>query len=710
MTSSQPQGHSQTTNNMTTDTTMEEATSSSPAHVLSHSEIELTSRDSQGKEKDIHTQTPITDILTNIDVDPIDSNTDKGKSPETQSATQTITPNPLQITVLTDIFEQTPQVSNKAHKGFIPRDSFPPKLSNNEIINLIKTAFIKDSNAFRFDVNTTSTYRYFTIYFRTRDSLDQYITKSPDSLKHVKVYELTNEAINTLIEEKFSNLDQAVIKIMDIPYNYDTSMLIKHLAIKTGSNIVDHKEIKKPPRKIPNRNNRGRPIFIKPTYKQLIVQFDKQAAYDYFMKENYWSLEIENFVVRILPGNPDDPEYKKRTSHYFKVTGLPLNTTAKDIEPLIKHVYRRTCTFTQTTKYSTMKNAYIYVSPDNYPANATNGASSVFEGYNLHVLPGHLSLKTCNTCGSPLHEAKNCDDKNFNIDQSDRKIFNKRFINRNEEKITINENHRTRFNHVITLNANKRSPTTSQNFKPNHITPHNYNNKNNRQSGNSSYPRQTKQPNNDHINYGNSNKDLKYDNSYIAPHLDNPQATDIDRYEQRIAQLEQQVQSLLKSVKTLQDGKSKVDSSIADIHHNHNLMSSSLNDISIRLNKYDTIIEQLSTNVNLLSQEKISEHKERNIRTSKRSSPYEQTSYRATKGRYNLRGNKRDTISGEDSEQPLATDEDTDALDNAAMSDGAVFDGIIDELSNTTPTPTDTKFSVKSYNPLNLLPQFNTSR
>ncbi|CAB5314094.1 unnamed protein product [Rhizophagus irregularis] len=139
-------------------------------------------------------------------------------------------------------------------------------------------------------------------------------------------------------------------------------------------------------------------------------------------------------------------------------------------------------------------------------------------------------------------------------------------------------------------------------------------------------------------------------------------------------------------------------------------MSSSLNDISIRLNKYDTIIEQLSTNVNLLSQEKISEHKERNIRTSKRSSPYEQTSYRATKGRYNLRGNKRDTISGEDSEQPLATDEDTDALDNAAMSDGAVFDGIIDELSNTTPTPTDTKFSVKSYNPLNLLPQFNTSR
>ncbi|GBC27554.2 hypothetical protein GLOIN_2v1769661 [Rhizophagus irregularis DAOM 181602=DAOM 197198] len=416
MTSSQPAAPSQTANNTITDTTMEEALSSSPTHALSHSEIELTSRDLH--EQDIHTQTPIIDKLTNMDVDPINTNTNKGKSPETQSATQTNIPNPLQITVLTDIFAQTPQVSNKAHKGFIPRDSFPPKLSNNEIINLIKTTKILQPRP-----GCYKNYGY-TIQLR-------YI--------HV----------------------------------------IKHLAVKTGSNIIDHKEIKKPPRKIPNRNNRGRPIFIKPAYKQLIVQFDKQAAYNYFMKENYWSLEIENFVVRILPGNPEDPEYKNRTSNYFKITGLPLNTTAKDIEPLIKHVYGRTCTFTQTTKYSTMKNAYIYVSPNNYPADASNGASSLFEGYNLHILPGHLSLKTCNTCGSPLHETNHCDDKNFDTNQNNRRIFKKRFINRNEEKITISDNHKTRFNHVITLNANKKAPTTPQNPKPNQTPPHDYNSKKN---------------------------------------------------------------------------------------------------------------------------------------------------------------------------------------------------------------------------------------
>ncbi|CAG8773092.1 14651_t:CDS:1, partial [Rhizophagus irregularis] len=92
MTSSQPAGSSQTAHNTITDTTMEEALSTSPTHILSHSEIELTSRDLQ--ENDIHTQTPITENLTFMEEDPIEPNPDKGKSPETQSATQINTPNP----------------------------------------------------------------------------------------------------------------------------------------------------------------------------------------------------------------------------------------------------------------------------------------------------------------------------------------------------------------------------------------------------------------------------------------------------------------------------------------------------------------------------------------------------------------------------------------------------------------------------------------
>ncbi|CAG8737865.1 12848_t:CDS:2, partial [Rhizophagus irregularis] len=129
--------------------------------------------------------------------------------------------------------------------------------------------------------------------------------------------------------------------------------------------------------------------------------------------------------------------------------------------------------------------------------------------------------------------------------------------------------------------------------------------------------------------------------------------------EQRIIQLEQQVLTLTNNIKTLQEGKSQVDNTIADLHHNH---------------------------------KKIAQSQDRSIKTPKRPSPYDQTSYRTTKSKYNLRGNKQGRASADDSEPPIATDNDTDAPDDAVMSDGAIFEGIIDELSNTTST--ETKFSI----------------
>ncbi|PKC67265.1 hypothetical protein RhiirA1_458660 [Rhizophagus irregularis] len=229
MTSTQPQ----TTNNKI-DTSenispMEEIVATSSQHVLSNSEDDISSY-------------------------PIETNPNKGKSIDQQVNTQQDLPNSIKIITLDNLFDKQLQTTNKAYKGFIPRDSFQPNLSNNDIITLIKTAFINDNNAFKFKINVLSTYRYFTIYFKSRDSLNQYIEKNLPFLKNIKIYDLTNTNINTLIEHKFKNLDTAVIKIMDIPYNYDTKMLLKHLANKTKSAILDHKEIKKPPRRIPGNN------------------------------------------------------------------------------------------------------------------------------------------------------------------------------------------------------------------------------------------------------------------------------------------------------------------------------------------------------------------------------------------------------------------------------------------------------------------------
>ncbi|PKY53513.1 hypothetical protein RhiirA4_471778 [Rhizophagus irregularis] len=380
-----------------------------------------------------------------------------------------------------------------------------------------------------------------------------------------------------------------------------------------------------------------------------------------------------------------------------------------DIEPLIKHIFGRTCTFTQTTKSSTMKNAYIYVTPENYPDNTLNGASSVFEGHTIHIIPGHLSVKTCNTCGSPLHTSNACDDKNFTIDKNNRKIFKKRFIDRKEEKIIINETHKSRYNHIISLNTNKYSkPTTPNNRQPQT----NLNNQNQgSQSGSLLYPRQNRQQcaNTRHNNNRYMTDDV-YTNRHTDQHLNKTIVDDTSN--QRFTQLEQQIQVLSNNIKILQEEKEKSDKKFSHLHQSHQILDSSLTEIKMRLDKYDTIIQQLTTNITLLSKKDTlspTPTYSRPIKGPKRSTPYEKTSYEITKSRYNLRGNKQARVSGDDTETHPATDEDTDCPDNNAISDGAVFEGIIDD-SNYVESTDEQTFTVKSYNPLNLLPSFKASR
>ncbi|PKC58989.1 hypothetical protein RhiirA1_540744 [Rhizophagus irregularis] len=686
-----------TTQNITDETAPMEIEATTSTHILSNSEQDVTLRDLQ-KENDIHTQTPITSTIqesTYMEEDHIELNTNKGKSAEYQTNTQNELPDKIHFTMLNNLFEQTPQDLNKAHKAFVPKDSFQPNISNNDIINILKTAFINDNNAFKFEVNVLSTYRYFTIYFRTRDSLEQYIKNSPPSLKNIKIYELNKTTINTLIEQKFKNLDNAVIKIMDIPYNYDTKMLLKHLANKTSSAILEHTEIKKPPRKISNRNNQKKPIFIKPAYKQLIVRFQKQTAYDYFMKEDYWSLEIENFLVRILPGNSEDQEYKKRTSKFFKITGLPINTTVRDIDPIIKHVYGRTCTFTQPSKYSTMKNAYVYVHPDNYPKDVNSIVSTPFNGSPVYIHPCSLSPKTCNICGSHTHTIQNCDEKNFILDKNNRKIFTKRIIKRNEEKITINEDYKSKFSHVITLNATN----ARHNEYQNHTRPQQQMSRQNQNKYISPFS-QHKEQNTPHDQFRQNER-------YPTSKRQNNDYTSDISTQDKIRNLENQVATLTEKINKMENILNQNNLQMDNIQKNYTTITeSNFNIVNSKQDRYDEILQRLTDNLAKLS-DKIIDN-ERSIKSPKRSSPYDKSSYEQTKRKYHLRSNKQSRASAEDSDAVPATDEDLDLQDTTTLTDNTTYEGIIEPDSDYTPNTST--FMASSYNPLNIISGMTTRK
>ncbi|GBC32833.1 uncharacterized protein OCT59_007153 [Rhizophagus irregularis] len=663
-----------TTNIANNDNNMEDVTITTAQEIPSNSQQNIMSHDTNVNDQPI--QTPINNQVENstfMDEDHVAASPNKGKSTDRQTNPPNDLPNPIEITIINDLFTQSPQDSNKAYKGFIPRDSFLPTLTNNDIINLLKSAFINDNNAFKFEVNAVSTYRYFSILFRTRDSLDHYIEKSPPELKNIKIYELTNNAINTLIEQKFKNLDSAVIQIMDIPYNYDTKMLLKHLANKTKSAIIDHKEIKKPPRRLPGHNRQGKPIFINPAYKQLIVRFQKESAYNYFMQEEYWSLEIENFSVRILPGNKNTPIYKQRTSYYHKVTGLPLNTTYKDIEPIIKYLHGRTCTFTQTSKYSIMKNAYIYIDEKNFPENAKSAISTTFNGSPIYIYPSTIISKTCNVCGTCTHTTNNCDNKNFTIDRYNRKTFTKRLIKRNEEKITIDDKHKTTYNHVIALNANKtHTPNANtQQHKP--------------RSTQTTQQYRTLQSQNNHIQHTSYNPSPAYQKQTTSkPHDNNNQ--NYENLLEKVKQLENQVHTLTNRISQLENKSKHYESKFSTIENQVNNIETSVNNINTKQDKYDEILQKLTDNISKLGD--TINIKEKHIKQSKRSSPYDKTSYEQAKKKHYTRSSIKSSssrASADDSDNFPQTEDDTIMhQDLTELTDNAVADGIIEPDSDYT--------------------------
>ncbi|CAB4483191.1 unnamed protein product [Rhizophagus irregularis] len=189
--------------------------------------------------------------------------------------------------------------------------------------------------------------------------------------------------------------------------------------------------------------------------------FEDKAAADYLLEQD-WCLAIEDSVARILPGNPKHPIYTQRTSSFYKITGLPLNTNARDLSPLVTHLKGRTCTFTQTSRSSFFKNAFIYVHPNDIKKDYTTITGTKFGEHTIFIFPHTNTKKTCNVCGNHTHEYKNCTSTDFVLDKNERKIFKKRFIIRNKDRILINETTRQNYNHVIKLSKDNPGNSNGQ--------------------------------------------------------------------------------------------------------------------------------------------------------------------------------------------------------------------------------------------------------
>ncbi|RGB24415.1 hypothetical protein C1646_773145, partial [Rhizophagus diaphanus] len=399
----------------------------------------------------------------NMEIDNQTSQTsNKGKSTEDNTQSQNPTADNDGIKILHNIFSTNNKETPTIHEAFIPRDSFKSELTRHDIIDIIKNAFITEHNAITFNFRSTATFQYIIIGFKLRDSLERYIKESPKQLRNIKIYELNKENINTLIDYKFQSQDNSVVKILDIPYDYDNKLIIKHLANTTGVGIVQYSEVKKPAKRFNNRKPDGKPIYIKPPYKQLIVHFQSQNGVEYIYKNDYWSLEIENFSIQILPGNPNHEEHKKRTSRYYQITGLPVNTTVHDLKPLIKQIKGKSCSFTSYNRASMTKKAYIYADLKDFDNSESSAAAVEFNNNYIYIYPSTAIKKSCNFCGNFKYDTKDCLQAEHITDRNGRKIYKRRIIERGTQKIALDENAKNNYNHIIHLNSQNLGTSTSQ--------------------------------------------------------------------------------------------------------------------------------------------------------------------------------------------------------------------------------------------------------
>ncbi|PKC02791.1 hypothetical protein RhiirA5_424736 [Rhizophagus irregularis] len=561
-------------NNSLPSNNMDNTEFSSP-HALS-SEHDISSHDISNEKRDA----PITNEQDAMSIDHPDELLDQNK-------TNTANPNTDGSAAINN---STRAITT--YEVFIPRDSFNKEKSNNEILDQIKNAFVNDKSAIKFKIHTSMTYTYFVITLTSQETFIRLTTKPITNLNNIKTYELTQQNIESRAFKIFKPQDDNILRVLDVPFNYDVKLLVSHIATTTGKIIVTYKVLKKRPREIRNRFN-NKKIFINPQYKLVIIKFDSNGALQYLMDKDMWGILIEDFLVRIVPGNMQCDEYKKRTSSSFLVTGIPLNANIFDLKNLITYLKGRTCTFTQTKRTSLHKNAYIYYDLNDYKdSTPVPKFSTDFNNSKLFIYKSEAHVRTCGNCGDSTHQINECPDSKFSLGHRGQKYFNKKYSISNE---IINSQSVNRNN----INSNNNTATTSNNARSN----------NNKSNFNTSKQGST-------------------------PRGSTSNSFDVKEKEvllKRINNLEAAVRELTEMVYILKESKDSTKKDIAINTHN----ITSLN------KKFELDEEYSSTSKNIsLILEKLSNNSSSNdtqIRTHKhntRHNPYGQSSYQQTKNRH----------------------------------------------------------------------------
>ncbi|PKY30435.1 hypothetical protein RhiirB3_450452 [Rhizophagus irregularis] len=278
-------------------------------------------------------QTPINTESDDMITDLPNKDTNGAIAPGSSNTQNTQQQNNDEITRSILIFKENTSTTNCQYFIFFTKEQFDANKSNNEIINSIKNAFLTIHHAIGYKYQKKATLEFFTVQINNEECYNNIVDKPIALLNNITPRPYSKDLIDQLIAAKLNKIEECTVKLANVPFNYDVNLLIKHFANFTKQSIASFKEIKPNLKRRRPLDNRNTQRSQSPTYKQVIITFDKKSAVEYLFAQHKWGILIENFLVRILPIDVNSQIYKQRNTPTYVVTGIPLNANILDLEP-----------------------------------------------------------------------------------------------------------------------------------------------------------------------------------------------------------------------------------------------------------------------------------------------------------------------------------------------------------------------------------------
>ncbi|GES74519.1 hypothetical protein GLOIN_2v1847066 [Rhizophagus clarus] len=460
--------------------------------------LALLSQDVSSLDTSIHNPHMIVDYQDNAPI--INQHNNRTTSPDSQNQQSTPsmeTTQPLQIEHISlDDQKQNPL---NIFYSFLIKEEFGKK-SNSQISEIITEicgtlpGFLKIEN-YKEKFNHVELVKISFVNETSRNSLSNVTNKR----HNITFHNYDKTSLDTQTNNFNKHKEERTIKVVEVPRSFSVKN-IKDIFATYGKIKNIFRVDKSTNNQKQNPSGRGR----RPAnYNTYYIEFQDKEPAKKFFTEAIWMVKIDRYLVKILPADPKNIEYKNRTLFKYKITGLHIDMNFYDLKPIINKIKGKTCTLPDINPRQITRTAYVNVHSEDYEKKIR--IVKINNNRQIFITP--VDTPTCTVCGHFEHDYNNCTNK----DKIEAFLRNPK-----EARITLDNNVKSSAPYLSKRGRNfsfNNDPLTN---KSNKNVSYNQTSENTNKRQDRSRSRSRKNPTNDPYHYEKNHTDISNHNNKIT--------------------------------------------------------------------------------------------------------------------------------------------------------------------------------------------------